>query len=230
VGDERKGKGSFIPSREEQWFQYESQVAESLEATLLTLPGVVDAHVHLKLPPSDPLLGTRDAGQGSGSVLLILESDSRVAHVHEDDIAKVVAGGAGIPVGRVRVLKSSSSGVGEEDLGGFGRAASGIAGVKREEINLSEEANLMSKASDVDGVASATPHVALVKSGDASVAAATNLIAKKTKFPYSKFLMIGVAVGAGLLCVGVVVILVRRSRKKREIFALRKNDLLGEIA
>lgn len=225
VGDERKGKGSFIPSREEQWFQYESQVAESLEATLLTLPGVVDAHVHLKLPPSDPLLGTRDAGQGSGSVLLILENDSRAALVHEGDIAKVVAGGAGIPVDRVRVLKSSASGAGEENLGSFG-----IASAKSEDVNLPEEAKLISRASDVEEITGAVPQVALVKSYEPSVADGTNLIATKAKLPYSELLTMGAAVGAGLLCLCVVFILLRRSRKKREIFALRKNDLLGEIA
>ena len=102
-GDTRGRSMSILPTREEQWFQYETQVAEALEVTLLTLPGVVDAHVHLHLPPSDPLLGVRDKGGGTGSVLLITESQSSI---QDDEVAKMIAGGAGIPPEQVRVLRS----------------------------------------------------------------------------------------------------------------------------
>lgn len=105
-GDTRGKGASLLPTREEQWFQYESQVAGALEVTLMTLPGVVDAHVHLHLPPSDPLLGIREKGGGSGSVLLITESQSLI---QDEEVAKMVAGGAGIPPEQVRVLRSMAA-------------------------------------------------------------------------------------------------------------------------
>jgi type III secretory pathway lipoprotein EscJ len=96
-------KGGFVPSREEQWFRYERSVALSLEDSLNTLAGVLEARVHLNLPETDPLFGTRKELTGSGSVLLVV--DNRYTS-NDQEIAALVAGAAGIPVQKVTVLRS----------------------------------------------------------------------------------------------------------------------------
>jgi type III secretory pathway lipoprotein EscJ len=109
LGADRKSASGLIPSREEQWLVYESKMATTLEGTLLTVPGVLDAHVHLHLPKGDPLLGTRTTESGSGSVLLLTDSSFLVP---ESDIAAMIGGGAGVPPERVRVLRSSATSTG----------------------------------------------------------------------------------------------------------------------
>lgn len=96
-------KGGFVPSREEQWFRYERSVALSLEDSLNTLAGVLEARVHLNLPETDPLFGTRKELTGSGSVLLVV--DNRYTS-NDQDVAALVAGAAGIPIQKVTVLRS----------------------------------------------------------------------------------------------------------------------------
>ena len=96
-------RGGFVPSREEQWFRYERSVALSLEDSLNTIAGVLEARVHLNLPETDPLFGTRKELTGSGSVLLVI--DDRYAS-NDQDIAALVAGAAGIPLQKVTVLRS----------------------------------------------------------------------------------------------------------------------------
>ncbi len=96
-------KGGLVPSREEQWFSYQRAVAQSVEETLNSLGGVLEAHVHVNLPEHDPLLGRkRDAG-GSGSVLLVI--DDRFS-AKDEDISALVSGAAGLPAGSVTVLRS----------------------------------------------------------------------------------------------------------------------------
>ncbi len=97
------GKGGFVPSREEQWFRYERSVALSIEDSLGTVLGVLEARVHLNLPETDPLFGTRKESIGSGSVLLVV--DGRYAS-KDEEIAALVGGAAGIPAAKVTVLKS----------------------------------------------------------------------------------------------------------------------------
>ena len=220
VGEERKSKGSFIPSREEQWFQYESQVAGSLEATLLTLPGVVDAHVHLKLPPSDPLLGTRDAGQGSGSVLLLIEAEAAGVEIHEADIAKVVAGGAGIPADRVRVLKSVSGATSTYNDVANGSTEVGASVALTSTSGTPAEEVLATRTSNMDTTSLGGRVVEGEEKGN-------------------EYSVMGLRVSLYLLIVGgvcaVAFILMaswfflRARKRKREIFALRKSDLLGEM-
>lgn len=96
-------KRSLVPGREEQRFQYERAVAVSIEDSLSAIQGVLEARVHLNLPETDPLFGTRKEDSGSGSVLLVI--DSRFSS-QDHDIAALVAGAAGIPAAKVTVLRS----------------------------------------------------------------------------------------------------------------------------
>lgn len=100
------GKGSMIPSREEQWFRYERSVAVSIEESLAAIPGVLEARVHVNLPEEDPLFGLPGRTGGSGSVLLVVEE--RFA-TKDEEIAALVGGAAGIPRDVIRVLKSAAA-------------------------------------------------------------------------------------------------------------------------
>jgi len=96
-------KSGFVPSREEQWFRYERSISYSLEESLAALAGVLEARVHLNLPETDPLFGTKKEGMGSGSVLLLV--DSRYA-ASNDEISALVAGAAGLEPKQITVLRS----------------------------------------------------------------------------------------------------------------------------
>ncbi len=98
-----KSQGGLVSSREEQWFRYERSVAQSIEDSLSTMQGVLEARVHLHLPESDPLFGTRRDDRGSGSLLMVV--DSRFV-AKDEELASLVAGAAGITATNVRVLRS----------------------------------------------------------------------------------------------------------------------------
>jgi type III secretion protein J len=101
-----QSKSSMLASREDQRFHYERSLARELESTLGTLEGVLEARVHLNLPPLDPIFGQPLAQtKGTASVLLIA-SPVFVAQVPE--IASMIAGASGIPVEGVSVLISRS--------------------------------------------------------------------------------------------------------------------------
>jgi type III secretory pathway lipoprotein EscJ len=96
-------KGAFIPSREEQIFRYERAMSEALEDSLAAIPGVLEARVHLNLPPDDPLLGSPRVSTGSGSVLLLVGDR---CEAKDEEVAHLVGGAAGLPPGTVKVLRS----------------------------------------------------------------------------------------------------------------------------
>lgn len=96
-------KGGFVPSRDEQRFRYERSVALSIEDSLGAMRGVLEARVHLNLPENDPLFGTRKESSGSGSVLLVTDSDFSAK---DEEVAALVSGAAGIPAAKVSVLRS----------------------------------------------------------------------------------------------------------------------------
>jgi type III secretion protein J len=98
-------KSGFVQSREEQWFRYERSVAVSIEDSLAAMLGVLEARVHLNLPETDPLFGTRKEHTGSGSVLLVV--DARYG-AKDAEISSLVSGAAGIPASKVMVLKSQA--------------------------------------------------------------------------------------------------------------------------
>ena len=103
---------SMISSREEQRFQYERNLAQEIERTLMRLDPVLDARVHLNLIPLDPIFGQPvSKNTGSASVMLV------VAHsdgIEINQIEKLVAGASGIPSAQVSVLISSSQPIREE--------------------------------------------------------------------------------------------------------------------
>jgi type III secretory pathway lipoprotein EscJ len=80
-------------------------VALSIEDSIGTVSGVLEARVHLNLPETDPLFGTRKESIGSGSVLLIVDTQYGSK---DEEIAALVAGAAGIPAAKVTVLKSQA--------------------------------------------------------------------------------------------------------------------------
>jgi|694.fasta_scaffold10224_3 type III secretory pathway lipoprotein EscJ len=96
-------KGGLVPSRQEQWFRYERAMAQAIEESLAALAGVLEARVHVNLPESDPLFGTKKREGGSGSVLLLVDGGFVASN---DEISALVAGAAGIPAQHVTVLKS----------------------------------------------------------------------------------------------------------------------------
>lgn len=100
-----KSQSGLVPSREEQWFRYERSVSQSIEDSLTTMQGVLEARVHLHLPESDPLFGTRRDDRGSGSVLMVIDPRFQAK---DEELAALVAGAAGISATQVRVLRSTA--------------------------------------------------------------------------------------------------------------------------
>jgi hypothetical protein len=93
-----------VPSRDEQRFYYERALAAVLEETLQSMTGVLEAHVHLHLPHSDPLF--REKSQdfaGSSAVLLLVDE---LFATSAEDVAALIGGAAGVPAKQVAVLKS----------------------------------------------------------------------------------------------------------------------------
>jgi type III secretion protein J len=102
-------KGGLIPSREEQRFRYERALAAAIEESLQAVKGVLEARVHLNLPQNEGFFGERgEKAQGSSAVLLLV--DDRF-NTEERDIARLVAGAAGLQVERISVLRSVTNSV-----------------------------------------------------------------------------------------------------------------------
>ena len=96
-------RSSILPSRKDQWFRYERSLALAIEESLLSIPGVLEAHVHLNLPEEDPLFGGDRREQGTASVLLLVEAE---CSARDEEVSALVGGAAGIPHSEVRVLRS----------------------------------------------------------------------------------------------------------------------------
>jgi len=79
--------GSIIPSKEERQLTRERQLARSIEGSLLSLPGIDDAHVHLVLPNGD------SASKSTASVLVI---SSRSGSIQPQQLRDLVAGATSI--------------------------------------------------------------------------------------------------------------------------------------
>lgn len=95
-------KSSMISSRESQRFEFERNLSAEIERTLLSIEGVIEARVHLNIPPVDPILGTRsDKHIGSASVLLI---GFKNFTIEQSDLASLVSGASGISSDKVSIL------------------------------------------------------------------------------------------------------------------------------
>ena len=100
--DQEDASSGFLMSKDEQRLKLQRGIAANLEQTLYTLDGVREARVHVNLPERDPLLG-RETTPGSASVLIVFEGSRTI---EKDDVARLVAGAAGISVASVSVLSS----------------------------------------------------------------------------------------------------------------------------
>lgn len=101
---EDKKPSSVGASREEQRFSLERGMSGELEKTLNQIPGVLESRVHLTLPSTDPVFGTRiEKSLSSASVLLIVEPE---ANINSSDVGQLVAGASGIPAKDVSVLQT----------------------------------------------------------------------------------------------------------------------------
>ena len=95
-------KSSLVSSREDQRLRMERVLSAEIENSIDSMNGVLESHVHLNLPPSDPLFGYRlDSASGSASVLVVL---AHAADLRREDIVGLVSGASGVPVGAISVL------------------------------------------------------------------------------------------------------------------------------
>lgn len=98
---------SLIASREDQQFRHERNLSREIERSLTAIDGVLEARVHLNLPPRDPIFGQKAAGaKGTASLLLVTNGD---APVTKEEFAALVGGAAGIEIEDVRVLISNEA-------------------------------------------------------------------------------------------------------------------------
>lgn len=97
---EPAGLGS---SKEDRRFRAERALSRSIEATLDSIPGVLESRVHLNVPTDDALFGGGSAARSksTASVLIVAAHD---ANVPLEDIATLVGGAAGIPPSDVAVV------------------------------------------------------------------------------------------------------------------------------
>jgi type III secretory pathway lipoprotein EscJ len=79
---------SIIPSKEDRQLNRERQLAKSIEGSLLSLPAVSDAHVHLVIPLGDSI------SRGTASVLVVSENSNSLQPQQFRDL---VAGASSIP-------------------------------------------------------------------------------------------------------------------------------------
>lgn len=97
---------AFLLSKEEQRVHSERLMSAAIEKTISSIRGVLEAHVHLNLPPLDPLFGNRlGSSAGSASVLIIANSETTLV---KEDIKAIVAGAAGISPDAISVVISGS--------------------------------------------------------------------------------------------------------------------------
>jgi type III secretion protein J len=98
-------KSSLISSREDQRLQTQNIMSGRIEDTLRSIRGVLEAHVHLNLPPNDPIFGTRlSSGSASGSVLLVVTDSLRAS---KDEIVSLVSGAAGVEPKQISVVMTN---------------------------------------------------------------------------------------------------------------------------
>jgi type III secretion protein J len=95
-------------SREEQRFRYERSLSAALEDTLETLDGVLEARVHLYLPPRDPVFGKllENNFPASGSVLIVQDHHFSSS---AGDLALLVAAAAGLKGENIAVMLQNTS-------------------------------------------------------------------------------------------------------------------------
>ncbi len=99
------GSSGLLASREDQLLSLERARGRAIEATLKSMPAVVDARVHLNLPLRDPVFGKslEKAESGSGSVFLLVNQSFAL---ETENIKSLVAGAVGLTADSITVLIS----------------------------------------------------------------------------------------------------------------------------
>lgn len=93
-------RAGLLMSRHEQRMVHERRLSSEIETTLASLPGILDARVHLNLPFDEPF-GPKQQRKSSASVLLVADA---ITNRPVDHIAALVAGASGINPRDVEVL------------------------------------------------------------------------------------------------------------------------------
>ncbi|MBX7143310.1 MAG: hypothetical protein K1X79_02555 [Oligoflexia bacterium] len=93
---------SVLASPEERRARTNRLLARELEASIRSIDGILEAHVHLNIPPLDPIFGTVASLQhGSGSVVATVAPGNKVM---VGDLQALVSGATGIAPKDVSVL------------------------------------------------------------------------------------------------------------------------------
>lgn len=96
---------SFVRSKEEIQREIERDIALGLEETILRLPGVLDARVHLFVFSENRLEVKSHSSRITASVLLVVDSNYSVK---EGEIRALVSGASGIGADNVTIVTSMS--------------------------------------------------------------------------------------------------------------------------
>jgi len=97
----------LLPTREEERLVRQKRTSRDLERTLRSLPGVLDARVHLNLPQRDPYLTRDNPEHSSGSVLLVIDKSFDVT---DQSVIGLVAGASGVDGPRISITRSLNTG------------------------------------------------------------------------------------------------------------------------
>jgi type III secretion protein J len=89
---EAVGKSSLVPSSLAEHAQYTTGLAGDLEHSLASIPGVVQARVHLSLPAPSPLF---DGPKKPSSASVLLSFHGTKPPLEEQEIRRLVAGAVG---------------------------------------------------------------------------------------------------------------------------------------
>lgn len=98
-----EAEGGLFPKNSRGTLSYQKGLGAEIRETLRSLPGVLDAKVHLYLPKQDSLFERHQVSKGTGSILLIVSTE---AHIVNEEIAQLVAGAAGLQHEDVSVLQT----------------------------------------------------------------------------------------------------------------------------
>jgi type III secretory pathway lipoprotein EscJ len=82
---------SLVPTPAEERARYERSVAADLATTIETLPGVVEARVHLSMPVRDPL-SPDDVPLGRPRASVVVQSNGAGMGATPDDVRSLVSG------------------------------------------------------------------------------------------------------------------------------------------
>ena len=97
---------SLMASREERKRQTERLVAREIEQSILSIRGILEAHVHLNISTADSMFERNPRPSSSASVVLVVDSASNILR---DDIARLVSGATGIESKDVSVVLTPGS-------------------------------------------------------------------------------------------------------------------------